>query len=76
MVIGALALPLIFLSVIFYVSRAAAPKGTGGDSVLSGGFWNLIEALPDTFELSNKSQSRAPAALLENLEREVEAFRA
>ena len=47
-----------------------------GDSVLYGDFLNLIKALLDTFELSNKSQSRAPAALLENLEREVEAFRA
>ena len=41
MVIGTLALLLIFLFVIFlfvifYVSRAAAPEGTGGDSVLYG----------------------------------------
>ena len=55
MVIGTLALLLIFVCVIFYVSRAAAPEGTGGDSVLYGDFWNLIKALPDTSELSNKS---------------------
>ena len=37
MVIGTLALLLIFC-VIFIVSRAAAPEGTGGDSVLFGDF--------------------------------------
>ena len=36
MVIGTLALLLILLYVIFCVSRAAAPEGTGGDSVLYG----------------------------------------
>ena len=35
MVIGTLALLLIFVCVICYVSRAAAPEGTGGESVLS-----------------------------------------
>ena len=44
MVIGTLALLLIFLCVIFYVSRAAAPEGIGGDSVLYG---ELIKALAD-----------------------------
>ena len=56
MVIGSLALLLIFLFVIFYVSRAAAPEGTGGDSVLYGDLLDLINALPDTFEDGNKSQ--------------------
>ena len=42
MVIGTLALLLIFVCVIFYVSRAAAPEGTGGDS--------LLFALPDASE--------------------------
>ena len=36
MVIGTLALLLIFVCVICYVSRAAAPEGTGGESVLFG----------------------------------------
>ena len=36
MVIGTLALLLIYFFVIFYVSRAAAPEGTGGDRVLYG----------------------------------------
>ena len=58
---------------IFYVSRAAAPEGTGGDRVLYGDFWNLIKALQDTFEVSNKSQSRIPAAWLEILEKQEEA---
>ena len=58
---------------IFYVSRAAVPGGTGRKSVLYGDFLNLIKALLDTFELSNKSQSRAPAAWLEILEKEIEA---
>ena len=51
MVIGTLALLLNFFCVIFNVSRAAAPEGTGGDSVLHGDFLNLIEALLDTFEI-------------------------
>ena len=55
MVIGTLALLLIFVCVICYVSRAAAPEGTGGDSVLYGDSWKLIKALQDTSELSNKS---------------------
>ena len=39
MVIGTLALLLIFLFfVIFCVSRAAAPEGTGGDGVLTSIF--------------------------------------
>ena len=39
MVIGALALILIFFFfVIFCVIRAAAPEGTGGDVFLTGGF--------------------------------------
>ena len=59
---------------IFYVSRAAAPEGTGGDCVLYGDFWNLIKAFQDTFEISNESQSRAPAAWLEILEEQVEAW--
>ena len=71
-----LALPLIFLCVIFYVSRAAAREGTRGESGLYGDFWNLIKALPDTSELSNKSQSRAPAAWLEIFEKEVEGSEA
>ena len=58
----------------FYVSRAAAPEGTGGDSVLHGDFWNFIKALPDTFEVGNKSPIRAPTAWLEIPE--VEAFKA
>ena len=58
---------------IFYVSRAAAPEGTGGDSVLYGDLLDLIKALPDTFEVGNKSQSSAPAAWLEILEKEIEA---
>ena len=69
MVIGTLALLLIFLCVIFHMSRAAAPEGTGGDSVLYGDFRNLSEALPDTSKVGNKSQSRAPAAWLEILEK-------
>ena len=73
MVIGTLALLLIFVCVIFYVSRAAAPEGTGGDRVLYGDLWNLIKALQDTFEVSNESQSRAPAAWLEILKKQVEA---
>ena len=56
MVIGTLALLLMFVCVICYVSRAAAPEGTGGDGVLYGDFWNLIKALPDT------SKSRALVA--------------
>ena len=36
MVIGTLALLLKSVCVIFYVSRAAAPEGTGGDCVLYG----------------------------------------
>ena len=36
MVIGTLALLLISWCVISYVSRAAAPEGTGGDSVMYG----------------------------------------
>ena len=76
MVIGTLALLLNFFCVIFNVSRAAAPEGTGGDSVLYSDFWNLIKVLPDTFEVGNKSQSRAPPAWLEILEKEVEAFKA
>ena len=62
-----------FFCVTFYVSRAAAPEGTGGDSVLYDDFWNLIKALSDTFEVGNQSQSRAPAAWLEILEKEIEA---
>ena len=62
-----------FLCVIFYVSRAAAPEGTGGDCVSHGDFWNLIMALQDTFEVSKESQSRAPAAWLEILEKQVKA---
>ena len=54
---------------IFHVSRAAAPEGTGGDRVLYGDLWNLIKALQDTFEVSNERQSRAPAAWLEILEK-------
>ena len=38
MVIGTLALLLIFFCVIFCVSRAAAPEGTGGDGVLTSIF--------------------------------------
>ena len=74
MVIGTLALLLIFLCVIFHVSRAAAPEGTGGDFVLYGDFWYLIKVLQDTLEVSNESQSRAPAAWLEMLEEQVEAW--
>ena len=44
MVIGTLALLSIFVCVIFYVSRAAAPEGTGEDSVLSGDSWILNKA--------------------------------
>ena len=46
-VIGSLALLLIFLYVVFYVSRAATPEGTGGDSVLYGDLLNHIK--PETF---------------------------
>ena len=42
MVIGSLALLLIFLCVIFYVSRAAAPEGTGGDSDLYGDLCQIL----------------------------------
>ena len=49
MVIGTLALLLIFC-VIFYVSRAAAPEGTRGDITLSADPRNLIKALPDASE--------------------------
>ena len=49
MVIGTLALLLIFL-VSFYVSRAAALEGTGGDCVLFDDPQNLIEALPGVSE--------------------------
>ena len=35
MVIGTLALLLIFVCMICYVSRAVAPEGIGGESVLS-----------------------------------------
>ena len=42
MVIGSLALLLIFLCVIFNVSRAAAPEGTGGESVFYGDLLDLI----------------------------------
>ena len=73
MVIGTLALLLIFVCVIFYVSRAAAPEGTGGDRVLYGDLWNLIKALQDTFEVSKESQCRAPSAWLEILKKQVEA---
>ena len=59
---------------IFCVSWAAAPEGTGGDIVLYGDLLDLIKALPDTFEVGNKSQSSAPAAWLEILEKKVEAF--
>jgi hypothetical protein len=38
MVIGTLALLLIFLFCDFCVSRAAAPEGTGGDGVLTSIF--------------------------------------
>ena len=41
MVIGTLALLLIFGCVICYVSRAAAPEGTGGESVLSGDSYQM-----------------------------------
>ena len=58
------------------MNRTATTEGIGGDSVLYGDFWNLIRALPDTFEIGNKSQSRVPAAWLEILEKEVEAFKA
>ena len=58
---------------IFCVSRAAAPEGTGGDIVLYGDLLDFIKALPDTFEVANKSQSSAPAAWLEILEKKVEA---
>ena len=73
MVIGTLALLVDFFGVIFHVSRAAALEGTRGDSVLYSDFWNFIQVLPDTFEVGNKS--RAPAAWLEILEKEVEAFK-
>ena len=49
MVIGTLALLLIFL-VSFYVSRAAALEGTVGDCVLFDDPQNLIEALPGVSE--------------------------
>ena len=58
---------------IFCVSRAAAPEGTGGDIVMYGDLLDLIKALPDTFEVGNKSQSNAPATWIEILEKEVEA---
>ena len=73
MVIGSLALLLIFLCVIFCVSRAAAPEETGGDSVLYSDLLDLIKSLPDTFEVGIKSQSSAPVTWLEILEKEVEA---
>ena len=58
---------------IFIVSRAAAPEGTGGESVLYGDLLDIITALPDTFQVGNKSRSSALAAWLEILEKEVEA---
>ena len=39
-----------------YVSRAAPPEETGGECIFYGDIWNHTKALPDTFEVSNKSQ--------------------
>ena len=50
-----------------------APEGTGGDSVLYSDLLDLIKSLPDTFEVGIKSQSSAPVAWVEILEKEVEA---